>query len=379
MQRLLAPEIIAEGVIKQNGTVSHDDHLITRGYLHGNVLNAIHPDSANYLEAVADNGVTKLKVKPLTITDTTVDSSNSTLAGFVSNVYTGTSHQEGDIVLLSTASPVEAYVHNGGTAGTAADWDQINTGLSDAQIRALFSAGNALSYNSSTGQFAVVEDDIRAMFSAGTGLSFNAGQFALSANTDQVSEGSSNLYYLDSRVDAHLSGGTGIGYANGVISFNGDSDDVSEGSSNLYYLDSRVDAHLSGGTGIGYANGVISFNGDTDDVSEGSSNRYFTEQRVIDTLDVATAPAGDQQLATFSATGDISVLLSSIRKEFTNQTLSANTALALTHNLGKQCVQVSAMDSSGNAIELEKVFTSANVVTVESAVGLTGVVIAVSL
>ena len=78
MQRLLAPEIIAEGVIKQNGTVSNDNHLITRGYLHGNVLNAIHPDSANYLEAVSDNGVTKLKVKPLTITDTTVDSSNST-------------------------------------------------------------------------------------------------------------------------------------------------------------------------------------------------------------------------------------------------------------------------------------------------------------
>ena len=379
MQRLLAPEIIAEGVIKQNGTVSHDNHLITRGYLHGNVLNAIHPDSANYLEAVADGGVTKLKVKPLTITDTTVDSSNSTLAGFVSNVYTGTSHQEGDIVLLSTASPVEAYVHNGGTAGTAADWDQINTGMSDAQIRALFSAGNALTYNSSTGQFAVVENDIRAMFSAGTGLSFNAGQFALSANTDQVSEGSSNLYYLDSRVDAHLSGGTGIDYNAGVISFNGDSDDVSEGASNLYYLDSRVDAHLSGGTGIGYANGVISFNGDSDDVSEGSSNRYFTEQRVVDTIGVATAGAGDVQLATFSAAGDISVLLSSIRKEFTNQTLSANTSLALTHNLGKQCVQVSAMDSSGNAIELEKVFTSANVVTVESAVGLTGVVIAVSL
>src|SRR6056300_1486273 len=97
-QRFLAQEIIAEGVIKQKGTVSHDEHLVTRGYLHGNVLNGVHPDSANYIEVVADGGVNKLKVKPLTITDTTVDATNATLSAFVSNVYTGSNFQEGDIV-----------------------------------------------------------------------------------------------------------------------------------------------------------------------------------------------------------------------------------------------------------------------------------------
>ena len=279
---------------------------------------------------------------------------------------------------------------NAGQFALSANTDQVSEGSSNLYFtsqRVIDTIGVAtagandvqLATFSAAGDISVLLSDVFNEFSAGTGLSFDGGEYSLSANTDQVSEGSSNLYYLDSRVDAHLSGGTGIDYNAGVISFNGDSDDVSEGASNLYYLDSRVDAHLSGGTGIGYANGVISFNGDSDDVSEGSSNRYFTEQRVVDTIGVATAGAGDVQLATFSAAGDISVLLSSIRKEFTNQTLSANTSLALTHNLGKQCVQVSAMDSSGNAIELEKVFTSANVVTVESAVGLTGVVIAVSL
>jgi hypothetical protein len=40
----------------------------------------------------------------------------------------------------------------------------------------------------------------------------------LTFNTDEISEGSTNLYYLDSRVDSHLSGGDGISYSAGTIS-----------------------------------------------------------------------------------------------------------------------------------------------------------------
>lgn len=447
-QRFLAQEVIAEGVIKQNGTVSHDNHLITRGYLHGNVLNAIHPDSANYLSVVADGGVNKLKVLPLTIGSTTVDSSNGTMALFVSNVYTGSSHQEGDIVILSTASPVESWIQNGGSASTIADWNQLNTGLSDAQIRALLSGGNALTYNNTTGQFDVVQSDIRAMFSAGAGLTFSAGQFSFTGNSDLVSEGSSNLYYTDARVDARLSGGAGITYTNGVIAFNGDSDLVSEGSTNLYYTDARVDARLSGGTAITYTNGVIAFNGTTSDVAEGT-NLYHTESRVKSALGVKAVSAPDVQLLTYdqtageygvalsdvfaefsagtgiaysngvyslnadtslvsengnlyhttararasvqadpatgnlltynNASGDMAVMLSSIRKGFANQSLTANTGLVLTHNLGERVVQVSAMDSSGNDIQLQKAYTSSTQITVTSTIALTGVDIAVSL
>jgi len=411
-QRFLAQEIIAEGVIKQKGTVSHDEHLVTRGYLHSNVVNGIHPDSANYMELLDDNGVQKLKLKPLTITDTTVDANNSTLADFVTNVYTGSNFQEGDIVILSSASPVESYVHNGGTAGNAGDWEQINTGLSDAQIRALFSGGNALTYNNTTGQFDVVQDDIRAMFSAGTGLALSAGQFSLSADTDLVSEGATNLYYLDSRVDAHLSGGTAIGYANGVISFTGDSDDVSEGATNLYYQDSRSRGALSvatvagpdvqlldydsatgvfslpasdvhgvfqAGQGLTFANGVYDLDANTDDITElsGATNKFFTEQRARDA--VSADPAAGNLLSYDSATGEFLVALSDFRRGFQNQSLTANTGLALTHNLGERLVHVSAMDGSGNKVELEIVYTSTTVVTVKSTVGLTGIDIAVSI
>src|SRR6056300_1614681 len=336
-QRFLAPEVIAEGVIKQNGTVSDDNHLITRGYLHSNVLNGFHPDSANYIEVLADNGVNKLKVKPLTVTDVTVDATQTSLADFVTNVYTGSNFQEGDIVFLSATSPIESYIHNGGTAGTADDWELINSGLSDAQIRAKLSASSGIDYNATTGEFTADQAEIRGFFSAGTGLAFAGGEFSLNATSDQITEGTNNLFYADSLVDNHLSGGTAIGYNAGVISFNGDSDDV----------------------------------------NEGSTNQYFTQQRSRESIQAD--PAAGNLLTYDDATGDILVALSSFRKGFQNQSLTANTGLALTHNLGERLVHVSAMDGSGNKVELEVVYTSSTVVTVKSTVSLSGIDIAVSI
>lgn len=441
-QRFLAQEALFEGVIKQNGTVSHDDHVVTRAYLHQNVVNAIHPDSANYASIVSDGGVDKLKIEPVTIVDTTVDSSNATIAAFVSNVYTGSNFQESDIVILTTASPSESWIHNGGTAGTAADWELLNTQLSDAQVRALVSGGNALTYNSSTGVFDVVEADIQAMFSAGTGLAYNAGQFSLSATSDQISEGVSNLFFTTARVDAHLTAGAGLTFNAGEYSFTGDTDDVSEGSnlyftnaraqaaitadpaagnlasvtngqvlvalssvfnefsagagltfnggeysftgdtgdvsegSNLYFTDARAQAAISvSGAGLSKTGGAISLTADSDDIGEGSTNLYFTDARAQAAISADPA-AGNLASVT---NGEVLVALSSFRKGFTNQSLTANTNLVLTHNLGERLVHVSAMDGSGNDVQLEKVYTSSTQVTVKSTINLTGIDIAVSI
>ena len=55
-------------------------------------------------------------------------------------------------------------------------------------------------------------------------------------DTDNLSEGSSNLYYTDARFDTRLSAKT--------------TDNLTEGSSNLYYTNARVQSYLSGGTGV---------------------------------------------------------------------------------------------------------------------------------
>ena len=91
------------------------------------------------------------------------------------------------------------------------------------------------------------------------------------ANTDALAEGSTNLYYTDARVDTHLNQSNptagyvlswnGSDYAwvaqsGGVTSVNGstgavtlDTDDVAEGSTNLYYTDARADARVNLQTG----------------------------------------------------------------------------------------------------------------------------------
>jgi len=88
-------------------------------------------------------------------------------------------------------------------------------------------------------------------------------------------------------------------------------DDISEGSSNKYYTDSRVKDVLTGATKtnitietiagelhITAENGVA--DSDTDDLTEGTTNKYFTEARVRDAL------TGGDGISFNGSTGDIS-------------------------------------------------------------------------
>ena len=91
--------------------------------------------------------------------------------------------------------------------------------------------------------------------------SVNTQTGAVVLDTDDVSEGSSNLYYTNARFDTQLGTKT--------------TDNVSEGSSNLYYTNARFDTQLGTKT--------------TDNVSEGSSNLYYTNARADGRIAAATA------------------------------------------------------------------------------------------
>ena len=397
------------------------------------------------------------------------------------------------------------------TLSVSANSDQISEGSSNLYFTQARSRGSLsvasisapdaqlLSFNSGTGSLSVPASAVFAEFSAGTGLSYSNGEYQLSANSDQISEGSSNLYFSDARARGALVGGTGIAYTSGTgtiaislvggtginvsgntIDFNGSTTNVSEGS-NLYFTDARargsigVDSvpvgdtqvlsynsstgkytlpqstirnQFSAGTALGYSNGLFSFNGSTSDVSEGS-NKYFTDARARSSLSLASVSAPDSQLLTYNnGTGALSVTASSVKGEFsagtglaynsgsgqfsltasttdvpegsrlyytdtrvraaisagsqsdeliqynasngsfslrssalrfeTQVTLSANTGMQLTHNLGKKLVHVSAMDSAGNQIMLDVVYNSTSQLTVTSQVGAT-VDIAISI
>lgn len=140
----------------------------------------------------------------------------------------------------------------------------------------------------------------------------NIGQRVLQANdTDDLSEGSTNLYFTDSRVyskvKASLIAGDNtsitfdddlqtitIASQGNVQSVNGetgavtlDTDDISEGAVNFYYTEGKFDASLATKT--------------TDDLTEGT-NEYYTDAKVEAVL---TAESVTKQGNTFNGASQL--------------------------------------------------------------------------
>ena len=117
-----------------------------------------------------------------------------------------------------------------------------------------------------------VDDRIDALFVAGTGITKvyddAANTYTLSVtqadiDTDNITEGSTNIFFTNARSDARFD--TKLAAA--------DTDDLSEGSTNLYYTDARADARIAAAT--------------TDDLTEGG-NLYYTDARADARVAAAT-------------------------------------------------------------------------------------------
>jgi hypothetical protein len=205
--------------------------------------------------------------------------------------------------------------------------------VTDAEIRAAVSAVDAggdgsFAYDSATGEFTFTgpsQAEVLAHISGGTGISVSAGgEIALDFadagfKTDNVVEGSTNLYYTDERVDdrvaALIVGGTNltatyddaantltidavVGGSGYDLSVN-DTDDLAEGTNNKYFSDTLARAAISvtdaGGSGsLAYnpTSGVITYTGP-------DSSEVRTEISAVDN-------GGDGSLSYDNTTGVIS-------------------------------------------------------------------------
>ena len=130
---------------------------------------------------------------------------------------------------------------------------------------------------------------------AGTGIDLanNTGETATPTitvdlgdfDTDNLSEGSSNLYYTNARFDTQLGTKT--------------TDNLTEGSTNLYFTNARADARIAAAT--------------TDDLTEGSTNLYYTDARaqavsINNVVEDTTPQLGgnlDLNSSNITGTGDI--------------------------------------------------------------------------
>ena len=154
----------------------------------------------------------------------------------------------GNITLASLGILVATIEGNltGNVTGTVSsianhDTDSLSEGSSNqyfttARARSSISASGDLSYNSSTGVISFTQ-------SASPVTSVNSETGAVVLDTGDISENGS-LYFTDARARAAISeNSTQLSYdsSTGVLTFTqGNSDTVSEGSSNLFYTDTRV-------------------------------------------------------------------------------------------------------------------------------------------
>lgn len=147
--------------------------------------------------------------------------------------------------------------------------------FTESRARQAISGGTGISYNNTTGVVSVdntiatksYADQAEADAKSYTDTEINA------LDTDDIEEGSSNLYFTNGRARNAVSGGTGITYnsADGIISVTSNTYDpygaasTAEGNANSY-TDTEINALT------------------TDDIEEGSSNKYYTDERAQDAI-----------------------------------------------------------------------------------------------
>lgn len=102
---------------------------------------------------------------------------------------------------------------------------------------------------------------------SGAVASVNTKTGAVVLSTDDVTEGTSNLYFTNSRWDTRLAAKS--------------TDNLSEGTTNKYFSNTLARNAMAAGTGLSYnsSTGTFTLNTSTDNVTEGSSNLYYTSTR----------------------------------------------------------------------------------------------------
>jgi len=210
------------------------------------------------------------------------------------NLYFSQSRARQSISLNSDDNTIISYSSQTGEfTFTTPSTDKIVEGLTNqyfttARARNSVSNGANIDYDSATG----VISTQAAVWSV------NGQTHDVVLDTDNIDEGSMNLYYTDARARSAVSVTTDnsniLSYSTGtgVITFVTPSTDaISEGAVNLYYTDARVRAAVSASGDISYNDltGNFSYSTPTTDgVNEGSMNLYFTNARARNAVSLTT-------------------------------------------------------------------------------------------
>jgi len=189
-------------------------------------------------------------------------------------------------------------------------------------------------------------------------------QIATKDNTDEMTEGSTNLYYTDARARGAISVSGDMSYnsSTGVISTTGlassDTDDLAEGSSNLYWTNARGDARI---TNALKDEDNMSSNSATHVASQQSIKAYVdavsTAFAAADTADAAAWAAADTAINTAWAAAD-TALTSSINTAWAAADTAQTNAINIAWAAGDAAV-TTAMQTYADTAEADAITTAA--------------------
>ena len=221
--------------------------------------------------------------------------SDGVLEGSTNQYYTN-ARARASVSLVSDDSTVLSYSSSTGVfTFTKQGTDKTVEGATNlyhttARARAALSAGSNINYNSATG---VISTDAAVH-------SVNGATGVVVLDTDNITEGSSNLYFTNGRAAAAISLTSNdqnmLAYNSGTGAFTfvkPSTDGISEGLQNWYFTDARVRAAMSVSGDLTYngTTGIVGFaltDHDTDDITEGAGNLYFTDARARSAISLTT-------------------------------------------------------------------------------------------
>ncbi len=175
------------------------------------------------------------------------------------------------IEALSNVSPTQAangqvLVYN----SSASEWQPGTVTTGGIQVGG--GVTTLLGLNDVPGTYVGEGNQFLRVKSAEDGIEF------VTPSTDNITEGSTNLFYTDGRVATYLSTNSYAtqSFVNAAITTKDNTEEITEGSSNLYFTDARADARIAAAT--------------TADLTEGA-NLYFTNARADARISAASLTA----------------------------------------------------------------------------------------
>jgi hypothetical protein len=169
-----------------------------------------------------------------------------------------------DVHVVADATERNALVAQEGDV--AIQTDDSSSWIYDGSLWVAFGvSGAVVSVNGQTGTVSLDTDDVSEgssnLYYTSTRVNSAFDTRLATKTTDNLTEGSTNLYFTSTRFDNSLGTKT--------------TDNLTEGSTNLYFTNTRFDNRLSTKT--------------TDNLSEGSTNLYYTSTRVNSAFDTRLA------------------------------------------------------------------------------------------